>query len=164
MFKFESKLDWRRFLMDSIAKGDTWHDGSSIDLDEDSDIFNEFDKEVCKNGIMMVRSDEPLIIANPETNDPEEFELFKAPIINVIEIKDEREFESMPFPKARTWNYYEVLNREVVLGRGISIELDNTKFLTIADLNHELVVKLAREYCYQFGYELKVGGLLTKES
>ena len=40
MYKFESKLDWRRFLMDSIAKGETWHDGAPIELDESSDIFN----------------------------------------------------------------------------------------------------------------------------
>ena len=80
MYKFESKLDWRRFLMDSIAKGETWHDGAPIELDECSDIFDALDKEVYKNGIMMVRSDEPLIIANPETNDPEKFELSKASI------------------------------------------------------------------------------------
>ena len=147
--------------MDSIAKGEKWHDGSSIELDESSDIFNILDKEVCKNGIMMVRSDEPLIIANPETNDPEKFELFKAPVIEASEI-DADEFEHMEFPKARVWVYHTpISSQEEVRCHGISIEIDNTKLITIADLDHELMVRLAEEYCYQFGYELKVSWRLT---
>lgn len=165
MFKFESKLDWRRFLMDSIAKGVTWNSGAPIHLESDTELFNPLDPDVCAYcKFMMVRNDEPFIIANPYKNNPDNFELFKAPVIEAIEI-DADEFEHTEFPKARVWTYHTpISSNEEVIGHGISIELDNTKLFTVADLDPELMVKLAKDYCYQFGYDLKVGGLLTKES